>query len=403
MQNYSEKNLSPTIYREKALLKIAWQSSTVVLIVFLLKIIFIQDDVNSMSSYILTVVSILLGMLYLQLTKNSKYVLIFYSIAGCFVTQLSCWTIPETNHYVDFIWIIICCFIGFWGGKKYFGFGLIFLNIIGIGYFIFYHYNTHVLVIQPATDKQLINFFVETTLCLSILAYLLYIHQKFQIVWEKAFDNSHQELIKQHSTVQAKNDQNIILLKEIHHRVKNNLQIIVSLLRLQKDELEKSESKSQFQEAINRIQVMSSIHQKLYRQNDFENINIEDYLNELIEDLKTAYSGHKAIDVELNCCLKNMDLKTMVPAGLLLNELISNSFKYAFKESGKGLISIHIYKTEKGFNIEYSDNGEWKKAANDVGFGMELIEVFTDQLNGTKNFESNDTGSHYTFELTFID
>ncbi|WP_070136940.1 sensor histidine kinase [Crocinitomix algicola] len=356
-----------------------------------------------MTSYLLTVGCVVLGMVYLYFTKRSKLVFMFYAFAGCFVTQLSCWTIPETNHYVDFIWIIICCFVGFWGGKQYFGLGLIFLNIIGLGYFVFYHYNEHILIIQPATQKQLINFFIEITLCLSILAYLLYVYQKFQLVWEKAFDNSHQELLKQHSTVQAKNDQNIILLKEIHHRVKNNLQIIVSLLRLQKDELEKSESKSQFQEAINRIQVMSSIHQKLYRQNDFENINIENYLNELIEDLKTAYSGHKAIDVELNCCLKSMDLKTMVPAGLLLNELISNSFKYAFKEKENGLINIQIYKTEKGFNIEYSDNGEWKNSANDVGFGMELIEVFTDQLNGTKNFESNDTGSHYTFELTFID
>lgn len=403
MTNPTPAVLSPKIYRDKALLNIAWQSSILIFIVFLLKIGLIQNDVNSMSSYILTEICVVLGMVYLYFKKNARPVIIFYSIAGSLVTQLSCWTIPETNHYTDFMWIAICSFIGFWGGKKHFGFALVFANLIGMYYFIFYHYNHHVDVLPQATSGQLINFFTEMAMCMGILAYLFYKFNSFQEVWEEAYEHSHQKLSEQHETVRKQNDENIILLKEIHHRVKNNLQIIVSLLRLQKDELNSTESKTQFQEAINRVLVMSSIHQKLYQQEDFRNINLTQHLGDLIKELKHLYKNDRQIDIGMACSFNYMDLKTMVPVGLLINELVSNSFKYAFKNRSKGEINIRIYQHENGFNIDYSDNGKWNPTESDAGFGLELIEVFTQQLNGEKTFVTNQEGTRYSFKLEFAD
>lgn len=94
-----------------------------------------------------------------------------------------------------------------------------------------------------------------------------------------------------------------------------------------------------------------------------------------------------------------MNLKTVVPIGLLINELISNSVKYAFKDKHSGHISVELQNREDLIILQYGDNGSWKENGGNDGFGMELIDIFTDQLNGHKKLVKNERGTTYHFHL----
>jgi two-component sensor histidine kinase len=245
--------------------------------------------------------------------------------------------------------------------------------------------------------------FIEMMLAFFILGYILYEFMGFNQDSEDAYRRANEHLQDQNQTIIHQNEQNIVLLKEIHHRVKNNLQIIVSLLRLQKHELASEEAKIQFQEAINRVIVMSSIHQKLYRQDDFLQINLPEHLNELINEVKILFDNEKNIVINVDCKVKHIDLKSMVPLGLLINELLSNTFKYAFTSRKEGRIDIQISPSERGFLLNFEDNGLWNPESKNSGFGLELIEVFTNQLNGIRHFETDSNGTRYQFDLEFAE
>jgi len=211
---------------------------------------------------------------------------------------------------------------------------------------------------------------------------------------------ANKELEANNVLIQKRDAEKTILVKEIHHRVKNNLQIIISLLRLQMVELKGAESKKQFSEAINRVMVMSSIHQKLYQQKDIAQFKLSSFIEELSSELKLFFKEEFPVEIKINSEYEDIDLKTVVPVGLILNELLSNSFKYAFDGMDSGKIQIIGTEQENDFILNYSDNGIWKEPANEnSGFGVELIEVLTEQLNGTKEFSVTDKGTEYKFTL----
>jgi len=174
------------------------------------------------------------------------------------------------------------------------------------------------------------------------------------------------------------------------------------LLRLQSNELKSQEAKTPLNEAINRIMVMSLIHQKLYGNKSLSNINLQEYLYELTDDIKNIYNTKDIqIDIQSN---HNVGLKTIVPLGLLFNELLTNTLKHAFTDLDKGEIYIVIrQKTGGNFEVIYSDSGKWKEPSkHQNNFGLELIEIMTNQLEGhyQKVINNNTT---YTFVLKDID
>ena len=208
------------------------------------------------------------------------------------------------------------------------------------------------------------------------------------------------ELAQANEILQNQNKEKEILIKEIHHRVKNNLQIIISLLRLQMTEVKNLEAKEHFSEAINRVMVMSSIHQKLYQEKDITKFSLKEYIEELSADLKMFFIEEFEISFKISVKYDSIDLKTVVPLGLILNELLSNSFKYAFIEKETGKISITIEKNLNGFSMIYSDNGKWKGISDEnSGFGLELIDILTEQLNGSKNLKKETDETVYEFQF----
>lgn len=374
-----------------------------VLTFLILIVTFFNGEFSSLMGYVAALSISSLMLIFLLVCKNPKLVFAFYGIFGSIIALSSCAYIPESTHYVDFIWIIVCTFVVYLGGHKKLGLAVLIFNAIGIGYFLYFRHNIHISVIEPANKLEITGIYLEILLSLFILAYLMYQFMHFQEYNDKQIKLINASLVAQNNVIEKQNSENVALLKEIHHRVKNNLQIIVSLLRLQKNELNSEESRAHFQEAINRVLVMSSIHQKLYQQENLINVNLKQYLEELINELKILFENHKQIDIKITCEFPHMGLKTMVPVGLIINELVSNSLKYAFKKSENGKIEILIKKTPKGFVLGYTDNGEWIEENDKNGFGLELVEVFTNQLNGKRSFEINEQGSNYLFELEFAD
>jgi two-component system, sensor histidine kinase PdtaS len=212
-------------------------------------------------------------------------------------------------------------------------------------------------------------------------------------------------LIEQNTKITKQKEEKELLLKEIHHRVKNNLQIINSLLRLQSHQLDDKKAIALFEECQNRILSMAMIHEKLYKSKDLTNINIDNYITTLADSLIRSYSTNNNIELKVNCSVEKIGFDTLMPLGLILNELISNSLKYAFVEKENGQIVIDLFKKENDkLEMHVTDNGiglpvnfSWE---NTNTLGIELIKTLVEQINGTVEI----AGSFGTsFKIVFED
>lgn len=195
------------------------------------------------------------------------------------------------------------------------------------------------------------------------------------------------------------------LLKEIHHRVKNNLQVISSVLRLQSDYVKDEQVLELFKDSQNRIRSMALIHEKLYQSSDLSRINLSEYLTELTGNLVRSYtSGSTPVHLTINSSDVWLNIDTAIPCGLIINELVANSIKHAFpvlKETNEIGIDIQHADSEQ-FTLIVRDNGigfpETLDFRSTESLGLELVCIFTEQLGGTIELDrSNGT----TFTLTF--
>jgi len=192
-----------------------------------------------------------------------------------------------------------------------------------------------------------------------------------------------------------------VLIKEIHHRVKNNLQVIASLLRLQGSTIEDHDLQQVFDQSQSRVTSMALIHEKLYKGDDLAQLDLALYLKELFAELVdlNSVSGTIRYRTTIEPGLQ-LDLNTMVPLGLILNELITNSFKHAFKGREAGLIDLNIHRVEQGeIDLLYADNGigmDTRKSVQDgPTLGVTLIEGLVEQLNGFFTVETGAEGTKY--------
>ncbi|MBN1501211.1 MAG: PAS domain S-box protein [Spirochaetes bacterium] len=198
-----------------------------------------------------------------------------------------------------------------------------------------------------------------------------------------------------------------ILLKEIHHRVKNNLQLISSMLGLQQRQIEEKKYRDLFIESQNRIKAIAIIHEKLYQSKDLSNINFKEYVQSFLNYLYQVYQdiAHE-ITMENNIDNIFMPVDIAIPCGLLINEITSNAFKHAFKDQNKGKIIINLSKTDNLYSIFISDNGsgisEELDISNSSTLGMKLIAAFIEQLNGKYEIIKN-PGTSYKITFNYGD
>jgi PAS domain S-box-containing protein len=178
-----------------------------------------------------------------------------------------------------------------------------------------------------------------------------------------------------------------ILLREIHHRVKNNLQIIVSLLNLQASHTDDQRLSDVFNESKNRIYMMALVHETLYNSDNFANIKFNEYIKNMTQQILRIHSNPSAVEIDFDLEDVSLGLSTAIPCALILNELLSNSLKHAFRDGRPGRIRIFLKKEEAGgVQIGVSDNGcglpESIDAAGARTMGLSLVRMLTSQLSG---------------------
>jgi two-component sensor histidine kinase len=177
-----------------------------------------------------------------------------------------------------------------------------------------------------------------------------------------------------------------VMLKEIHHRVKNNLQIVKSLIRFQMEQVKDPTTIELFNECVNRVSAMALVHEQTYLSKDLANIDVNAYLSHLTRDLCYAYSIDIELQLDIRIEVPTLSVDTLIPLGLVINEIISNSLKYAFKGRKKGTILVHLSgNQEHGLHLRIGDDGvglpdrtKWDRPET---LGMDLIHTLAGQLD----------------------
>jgi PAS domain S-box-containing protein len=187
-----------------------------------------------------------------------------------------------------------------------------------------------------------------------------------------------------------------ILLREIHHRVKNNLAVISSLLSMQANIIQEGDVHKALQESQSRIRAMALIHETLYQSESLALVDLEKYVKELIGNVVNTFEGISGrIDFEIQVRDVKLEVNQAVPCGLIINELATNAIKHAFSDKQNGMVRIFArYSEDNEIELKVSDNGvgfteelDWKKSKS---LGMRLITLLVDQLHGTLNIKNHD-------------
>ncbi|MCB9222542.1 MAG: sensor histidine kinase [Crocinitomicaceae bacterium] len=402
MSFLNPSNIKITDHLERARFLFIWQLTLLftVFLTVLSVLFFILEDSDAYITYVSGDIIAILGVLYLKYTQKSRNLFLIFSVLGTIIIQLDLHLIPDSHHYPNFLWMTMIVILSFYGIGKKWGLFILLLNIIGAAYFLVFSLYDHYDVIIQTEERSRFLIAFEIPVIMTIISYLVFLDNRAHEQIQKDLLSANKTLEENNIEISKRDQEKTILVKEIHHRVKNNLQIIISLLRLQMTDIKNKESKQHFSEAINRVMVMSSIHQKLYKEQDLSEFSLVSYIEDLSSELKQFFLEEFPVKINVESDYQIIDLKTVVPVGLIMNELLSNSFKYAFKSSESGEISILIKNQGDFFDLIYFDNGTWIEPKEDnSSFGLELINTLTEQLNGTMEFKAGKEGTFYKFHL----
>jgi len=242
---------------------------------------------------------------------------------------------------------------------------------------------------EELKGKLITTGLLGAVLVICLLVYLYVAKQK-----------SHKNLSKQQEEINEQNQElnELVhekewLIKEIHHRVKNNLQIISSLLNAQSSYLHNPEAKTAIRDSQNRMQAISIVHHKLYQSDDLATVSLKPYIEELAHSICNSFHTEQQVKFIFEITSARLTTADTVPLGLILNEAITNSVKYAFNKNGECIIHISLLEIEGGaYRLMISDNGKGLPADFDIhscpSLGMKLMVGLTDQLSGKFDIRS---------------
>lgn len=200
--------------------------------------------------------------------------------------------------------------------------------------------------------------------------------------------------------ITAQNNERKTLLNEIHHRIKNNLHMVSGLLKLQALESGSREVENQLNEAVERVRSIAVVHDRIYKSEDAHNLNMNDFIKPIADEIIGSFYKEGEIEIMVDCDVNLKNSNPMASIALIMNELVTNSLKYAFSKTEKPQISIKVFEENGVMNLVYSDNGTWKKPSEgNKGFGISLIDIFTEQLEGSYA-TTHEEGTTYYFAFT---
>lgn len=202
------------------------------------------------------------------------------------------------------------------------------------------------------------------------------------------------EVKRQKAVIEAQLKEKELLLREIHHRVKNNLQTVSSLLSIQGRGITDEAAKQAVNDSRLRVKSMALIHQDLYREGDLTGVQMAEYVAKLANGLVTSYGLADRVRLDLRVVPINLDVDTAVPLGLILNELITNALKYAWPDGGAGVLTITMQESEGLLLVEVADDGvgiadPTAVSAGGTGFGLGMIRTFAGKLKAEHSITGN--------------
>lgn len=243
----------------------------------------------------------------------------------------------------------------------------------------------------------LLSFFF---LSLALLSFSLYRRNK-----KKTQELALQQTLTEESNDQLKNalDQTKVLYRELNHRVKNNLSVLSSLIFLQESGEKNSDQKKIYETLRYRIQSIALVHENLYAYNEALKINFQEYLGQLIPNIAKAQDTGKSIEYDIKCEDLTVEMDEAVPLAIIINELITNSLKHAFKNKSSGKISLVMEFEDQKRVIYYKDNGKGfdvsEKPVDPKSLGMRLIKLLAKQLKSVLTYEGSEKGTSFKVEL----
>jgi len=255
-----------------------------------------------------------------------------------------------------------------------------------------------------AQDRVIRTIIIIVAGLLSLILVLLYHSYRSKQRSNKALESKQEEIETKNISLENLVTEKEWLLKEIHHRVKNNLQIVMSLLNTQSSYLKDKAALTAIRDSQHRVHSMSLIHQKLYKSDNLAEINMPDYIHELVDYLKDSFDLAKRLHFQIDIEDIEMDVSQAVPIGLILNEAITNSIKYAFPDLGEGTITVSLqHSRDDYFILRIADNGIGlpqdfdNRKSNSLG--MSLMHGLSGDLDGRFTIK-NENGA--AIEIEFI-
>jgi two-component sensor histidine kinase len=362
-------------------------------------VLFVYSSTSTAFITLLSFFTVLVTTIYIFRTGKFRLPTIIFSIIGALCCVVSLFFVNNQPHFLNGFWMVINILLAFIVLGA--GWGLLFTLFHAAAQSIYFYYflDQQMEIMRNLTHEQLVATVINCLLCFAIIGYLGWENIRTNEVGRKKLNEAQDVLQVQYNIISKQNEEKTVMLKEIHHRVKNNLQIITSLLRLQSRELENPEAIAKFKDATHRVIAMSMIHEKMYQSDHLSTLHLREYLHDLSSDLVSSYQSGYSVSLKIECDIDSIGLRSIVPIALILNELISNSLKYAFDDYENCLISISfMHHQGKKCKLIYRDSGTWKAPSRQGSFGLDLIESLTDQLEGTMELK---TYPETIFDITF--
>ncbi len=372
-----------------------WRVNYILTILFfLLSCTYIPDDLESFTAFFGSFFITGGCLLYLYKTRRYKPIYFVVSFLGLILPQVTMHTMDHIIHYGDIIWLVVAVTFAFFGLGIRIGFLALLITVIGISCHILFTLNENINHIGSLSKIAQLSLIVEISIALFITFYTIYQYTSLHT-------KSEQKLTAANKALEQSNSEKEVLLKEIHHRVKNNLQVISSLLNLQSSTIEDASAISAVREGQSRIKTMALLHQKLYQNENLSQVDFEEYAKELIHQLYSSFGkseASKKCTIDINNV--HLDIDTAVPLALILNELVSNAIKYAIVHSPQLYISISQSSEKRKLIVKDSGQG----LPNGFDFetsetlGLRLVKILSTQLRGEVAY-TFDKGA--TFEVAF--
>ena len=329
------------------------------------------------------------------LNYKGKYILgsyLFFAI-GVYLLGVAALYMQLESNVMMYFFPLTLSIVQIYGKKELFGHLIIWSLVysLTIGFLVIFGPDYYLTTIEPELMARLKVFN-------GLFAYFCGLMQIMVITWLN---------IKQEEQIKQVIEEKRLLLAELYHRVKNNLNIVTSLINIRKNNSDSQEVIDALEDCRGRVYSMALVHQQMYSDSKVGNLNMMDYLVELIRNVEHAFGGDADVVLQVDSNELTLPISKAVPIGLIMNELITNSYKHAIVPGQKLIVRIHVYQLENSLQIDVTDNGPGIKTDKEnkhSTLGFELIHSLCEQIDASFLFDKNpvkNTGAN--FQIKIID